>query len=266
LEEKTDMAINKPEPAHFLPKAQQVEFKDLWKHEFTDWLQAYGFGKVYSKYSFTVGNCKVAVEYEQYDPKRAIKVMGVEDAVRLVHSQRYALPEKLFFYLIASEKPACQAFIRSGKINPNMLEPSVVISGKQNNYPKGIPMTVPKTTLTVRGGWGTSSPRGVHDQIYDLQKGDRAAEQARMKAMICHEIGHLLHYFSDPNTYLKLKQDSKENFSVPEKECCDLSHYMVSRHNFLELVAEMFTGRLFGLSYLASTEDLYMRVKGPAPG
>ena len=237
------------------------EQKDLRKHEFEDSLASIGTAKGYKKYNFQVGESKIFIDYEIGNlPLRGMKLEAIEDAVRLVHSKKFKLPPTLRFFVLASSTVPSQAFPRCPSPMKTLKnDPAIVISSKADTYEEG----KNNQAHLIKGGMGKKGPRGVHDQVYDLAENQRDAEKNRMIALVVHEIGHILHFFQDIKRFGILK--TSFDVSVSGLIAAEVSDYVQKQQNCLELVAEVFTGKVHGLSYSRAVMTCYSLCGGPKP-
>lgn len=238
-----------------------TKLKDLRKHELIASLTSIGNARGYKKYNFQVGDSKIFIDYEMGNlPMRGVKLEAIEDSVRLIHSKKFKLPPTLRFFVLASSNVPSQAFPRCPRPTETLKDdPAIVISSKADTYEEG----KNNNANLIKGGMGKKGPRGVHDQIYDLADNKRAAEKNRMIALVVHEIGHILHFFYDTKRFGILK--TSFGISVSGLIAAKVSDYVQKQQNCLELVAEVFTGKIHGLSYSKDVMDCYYLCGGPKP-
>jgi hypothetical protein len=113
-----------------------------------------------------------------------------------------------------------------------------------------------------------SGPRGVADQIADValagtgtQKEKEAkANKAYARAVVVHEMGHVLHKTRSPETFWKMKAEPGA-FKNWMELALQVSEY--ATNNCLEFVAEVFTGKTLGLKYSAAIMAKYDEFGGP---
>jgi hypothetical protein len=113
--------------------------------------------------------------------------------------------------------------------------------------------------------WG-SGPRGVADQMGDRahSKWRRSAtnkrnkSEAMAKAIVVHEMGHVLHSQQSPEQFWQLKISGA---AAPPDLAAKVSAY--AGENALEFVAEVFTGRTLGIEYGSDVIAEYLKLGGP---
>jgi hypothetical protein len=135
--------------------------------------------------------------------------------------------------------------------------------------------------LQVKGGMGEGAGRGVADHVYDDHRKSRfnpsrwsmgSAAYQKQKAMakgaavIVHEIGHFIHeqVARDQFWGMKATRDPM-SIAVPMEIASQVSAYLLA-NNWLEFVAEVFTGLMYNKTYSAGVMAKYTEYGGPAVG
>jgi hypothetical protein len=123
-------------------------------------------------------------------------------------------------------------------------------------------------------GVGQHGDRGVPDQLYDSKRMSvvnparvvigKAAYQARktdakVTAVIVHEIAHLLHEALSQDIFWRNKKTSAD--IVPANIAMQVSNYAANK-NFDEFVAEVFTGLVHGKAYSPAVITVYQNYGG----
>ena len=120
-----------------------------------------------------------------------------------------------------------------------------------------------------------SGLRGIADQIGDGartnkdffnrgRKNDELVNKAFAKAVVVHEMGHILHKTQSPDIFWKMKDPKKvSEFKGWISLAMDVSEYATM--NPLEYVAEVFTGTSLGIVYNDTIMSKYAEFGGPSP-
>ncbi len=197
----------------------------------------------------TIGGCELQIEFENGDQHKATLQAAAVAAVTRVTNLRIRLP-KLRFVITPATGVRNIAFL--GDRNGDRAV-TIFLGPKVMAYE---PKASPANENIVTGGMGRTNVRGVPDQIYD--KNTFGKDQARAEAIVVHELGHMLHElhseqifwnlklgFGDPTKPLEYRPPPTAPGTVTPK----ISQYCMAQQNYLELVAECFCGRVFGLTY-----------------
>lgn len=121
-------------------------------------------------------------------------------------------------------------------------------------------------------GIGTAAGRGLCDQLYDdkrmshfnfrrwkLGKDQYQATKrnTKMTAIVVHEFGHIFHEFNAQANFWLLKGDITNHFVMDDALASQVSFY-VRGSNYLEFVAEVFTGLVHGKQYSMDVRGAYL--------
>jgi hypothetical protein len=113
-----------------------------------------------------------------------------------------------------------------------------------------------------------SGDRGVPDQVGDVARmgaeseeaGIQLANKAFAKAIVVHEMGHVLHKTKSPEIFWAMKTEESA-FLDWRDLAMEVSQY--AHMNPMEYVAEVFTGRAYGFSYSPAVLSKYVEFGGP---
>lgn len=206
------------------------------------------------------------------------KMGALKGGMDLVSSLGYTIPEMNVHFAQDGEREVRNvAFMRDDQGDTNnmtlssskFLTHSKQLEGSEQQY------GIKGGLRDAKGGNHRleSGERGVPDQIGDQarnsrgrffreKKNDEKANKAFAKAIVVHEMGHVLHKTQSPDIFWAMKADGNA-FKGWRELATDVSQY--ATQNPLEFVAEVFTGTAFGITYSGAIMQKYAEFGGPSP-
>ncbi len=203
------------------------------------------------------------------------KLGALKGGMDLVSGLGYEIPEMdVHFAQDGEDQVRNVAFMREGDEDKNnlflssskFLAHSKMLDGSEGMIEGGL-----RDAKATGKGVLTSGERGVADQEGDKarvskawfgrdKKNDVKSNKAFAKAVVVHEMGHILHKTQSPDIFWDMKAHP-ENYDGWKGLAADVSQY--ATQNPLEFVAETFTGTSLGIGYSSAVMNKYDEFGGP---
>jgi hypothetical protein len=195
-------------------------------------LRQIGSVKVYQQETLNVAGVTLKCYFDTSDPDRADKRTGIDAGVRRVVGLGYRFPNGITFYCSNVGGFQSVAFHRQ-------------IGGAR----KTTVLLGPSSVNTA----GMVGRQGIADQVANTSK------SAYCAAVVVHELGHNLHELANEGFFW----DADAGGLPVVDTAMTVSQYAAT--NKKELVAEVFTGIAYGMTFPPAVMTMYANYHGPVP-
>lgn len=206
--------------------------EDAINFEATKWRMEITRVKVYEATTKTIAGVSCRINQDSADSAKAEKLIGIQNGVKRVVDAGFDFPDGLHFYTSSVGGFQCVAYHRD-------------LGDKR----KAIVLLGPNAVNTA----GMIGRLGVADVV-----GSQSAS-AYCEAVVVHELGHNLHERLAENYFWSKEANKIPNVNTAMK----VSQYATT--NRKEVVAEVFTGMLYGITYGPDVHRIYTEYNGMYP-
>lgn len=196
-------------------------------------LKQIGNVKVYQQENLTISGVLCKIYFDTADADRDAKKEGIRAGVNKVVGLGYSFPNDITFYCSGVNGFQSVAFHRE-------------IGGARKTT-----VLLGQSSVNTAGMVGR---QGIADQVGTSSKKDYCA------AVVVHELGHNLHERADEGFFWDPAAGG-----LPSSIDTAMSVSQYAATNQKELVAEVFTGMAYGITYNGTVMKMYSDYHGPNP-
>lgn len=210
---------------------------DAQDYDAKAWRRQIALVKVYQPSTVNLSGVRCTIYVDKSDPGAAHKVIGIQHGVKRVVDAGFQFPNGIEFYL--SSVPGYQSVAYHRDLAPGggTGRRSVVLLGA------GAVNTA-----------GMIGRRGIADAVATRNESTYCA------CVVVHELGHNLHELLSEDFFWTPNANQPPNVGL----ALQISQYAAT--NKKEVVAEVFTGKLYGINYSPAIMNMYNFYEGiPLP-